>query len=91
MGHKNGNWVSVMTPTYVVVGIAERAEFDRIELPVTNHGGHVGRAVLTKTARDAGGLTVVFQHWYGPTPAERLEAAAVAQRLARQGTAGVAA
>lgn len=78
------NWASVMAPAYVYVGIVKREEFDRIALPVTDHGAtNPDRPVLTKTARDPSGCTVVFQHWYGPTPAERAAEAAAAQALAR--------
>ena len=81
------NWASVMTPDYVYVGIVKREEFDRIALPATDHGvNNPDRLVLTKTARDPSGCTVVFQHWYGPTPAQRAAEAAAEEALARMST-----
>lgn len=78
----DSNWASVMTPDYVYVGIVKRDEFDRIALPATDHGAaNPDRPLLTKTARDPSGCTVVFQHWYGPTPAERAAAEAAAQAV----------
>ncbi|AQV94786.1 hypothetical protein BJN34_12935 [Cupriavidus necator] len=61
------NWASVTTPTCVFVGIADRAEFDRLALPAKDHRQQVSemvppRNVLTK-ALDADGVMVVFQHW----------------------------
>ncbi|MNT93763.1 hypothetical protein D3C72_2353120 [compost metagenome] len=49
------------------VGIADRAEFDRLALPATDHrhqkSEHVPRRnVLTKSL-EAEGVMVVFQHW----------------------------
>lgn len=86
------NWVSVLMPDYVYVGIVKREEFDRLALPVTDHGvTNPDRLVLTKTARDPSGCTIVFQHWYGPTPAQRAAEAAAAEALSRVSVAGVAA
>ncbi|GKT21692.1 hypothetical protein [Acidovorax sp. SUPP3334] len=80
----DSNWASVMTPDYVYVGIVKREEFDRIALPETDHGAaNPDRPLLTKTARDPSGCTVVFQHWYGPTLAERAAQAAAAEALTR--------
>lgn len=74
------NWATVMTAGYVYVGIVKHSEFDRIDLPATDHGiANPDRPVLTKTARDPSGCTVVFQHWYGPTTAERAVEAAEAK------------
>jgi len=79
----DSNWVSVMTPNYIYVGIAKREDFDRIGLPVGSTGS-ADKPVLCKTAQDANGCTVVFQHWYGPTPAERAAAQAVELLRARR-------
>lgn len=84
------NWAQVMTSTHVFVGIVKRKDFDLIDLPATDHGAaNPDRPVITKTANDPSGCTVVFQHWYGPTPAERAAEAAAAQALARITTARV--
>lgn len=89
MDTEGKNWAVVMTPTHVLVRVAARADFDRIALPAKDHGARDALLpVITKTATDPGGVRVVFEHWYGTTPMVRLGAA---QRLARQGTAGVAA
>jgi len=64
------NWASVSTSKVVYVGIVDRAEFDRIELPATEHAAIAGllpsepaRRCISKMAADATGLLVVFQHW----------------------------
>lgn len=57
------NWAYVSSPTKVVVGIATRAEFQRIALPEMDHRAEQpAQALLSKTL-DAGGITVVFQFW----------------------------
>lgn len=76
------DWVSVTLPDFIFVGIADRAAFDKIALPVTD-GAERDRAVLTKSMT-GNGVTVVFQHWYGPTEAERRAQEAVAR--IRQGS-----
>lgn len=84
------NWAQVMAPTHVFVGIVKRKDFDLIALPATDHGAaNPDRPVITKTATAPSGCTVVFQHWYGPTPAERAAADAAAQALARITVAAV--
>lgn len=86
------NWAQVMASTHVFVGIVKRKDFDAIALPATDHGAtNPDRPVITKTARDPAGVQVIFQHWYGPSPAERAAEAAAAKALARITAAGVAA
>lgn len=77
------NWLMVATPTTVYCGIASREDFDRIALPVQDHGP--GRPVLTKTATHEARLSVqvVFQHWYGPNPADQEAAEAIARMRGR--------
>lgn len=88
----SSNWATVMTANYVYVGIVKRSEFDRIDLPATDHGiADPERPVLTKTARDPSGVTVVFQHWYGPSPSERMAQDLADQALARVTVAQVSA
>ncbi|KWR88806.1 hypothetical protein [Cupriavidus sp. IDO] len=61
------SWASVVTPTCVFVGIADREEFDRLALPAKDHRQQINelvprRNVLTKSL-EAEGVMVVFQHW----------------------------
>lgn len=75
------NWLTVADAKTVYCGIASRDEFDLIALPAKDHGS-AGRPVLTKTVVHGvtgAGVTVVFQHWYGPSPAERAAEAALAR------------
>lgn len=81
------DWVSVLTPRLVYVGIADRSEFDRIAAPVRDDGADGGPKVLVKSVEEHG-VQVVFQHWYGPKPSEE-EANAVIERL-RLGAGAVA-
>lgn len=71
------NFISVTTPHLVTALIAKRAEFDKIALPAIDHGQtNPNRPLLTKTAYhgNTGEMTVVFEHWYGLMPAERIAA-----------------
>ena len=84
------NWAQIMAPTHVFVGIVKRSDFDNIALPAIDHGAaDPNRPVLSKTARDPAGVQVIFQHWYGPTPAERAAEEAAAEALARVKLSGV--
>ena len=81
------NWAQVMASAYVVVGIVKRSDFDLIDLPAHDHGAtDPNRPVITKKAKDPSGVQVVFQHWYGPTPAERAAEAEAAEALSRAAT-----
>lgn len=76
----SSNWASIASPNLVFVGIVDRAEFDKLDLPAIDHGAtNPEKPVLTKTAYHGndGRVGVCFQHWYGPTPAERETAAAM--------------
>lgn len=68
------NFVAVALPRFVYVGIAKREEFDRLDLPVSDCQESGGNPVLVKSMVDAG-VTVVFQHWYGPTTTEHVDQA----------------
>lgn len=64
------NWAAVATPTVVYVGIATREEFDQIALPVQDIALILpDHPVLVKTTATPEGFQVIFQYWYGPTPA----------------------
>lgn len=75
------NWVQVLGPTAIYVGIVDREEFDKIALPVRDAGANGGNKVLVKSM-EQDGVMVVFQHWYGPTPAEQAANEAV-ERMRR--------
>lgn len=83
----DSNWVSVLTPTCIYVGITERTEFDLIALPVRDDGADGGPKVLVKTM-EQDGVIVVFQHHYGPKAHEEA-ANEVIERL-RLGAGAVA-
>lgn len=63
--HNPLQFVGVATPTLVYVGIADRADFDRIAAPCVDHGAKEGGHVLTKTVGNLGTdeVSVVFQYW----------------------------
>jgi hypothetical protein len=55
-----GLFVGVMEPgTLIYIGVPDRAAFDRIARPCTDHAP---KNLLTKTV-DADGIYIVFQHW----------------------------
>ena len=54
--------VTVAAPSLIYVALAQRADFDRIALPLVDHGAGAIGHVLTKTAT-AGLCFVVFQFW----------------------------
>lgn len=51
--------------TLVYVGVADRAQFDKINLPCDDHGENENGHVLVKTlgGMRASEVTVIFQHW----------------------------
>jgi hypothetical protein len=52
--------------SYVYVGVADRAAFDRIRAPCHDRGENRDGHVLTKSVEetsDGGRTTVVFQYW----------------------------
>ena len=59
------DFVSVITPTIVYVGIARREDFDKIAAPVKDSGEMAYGHVLTKTvgADPSTGTCIIFQHW----------------------------
>lgn len=55
-----GLFVGVMEPgTLIYIGVPDRAAFDRIARPCTDHAP---KNLLTKSI-DGDGICVVFQHW----------------------------
>lgn len=63
------DFVGVPDPTYVFVGIADRAKFDKIAMPFHDHGESERGHVLTKTVEcPRTNVSVVFQHWIKPPP-----------------------
>lgn len=59
------NWAAVATPRAVYVGLEDRAEFDKIALPATEHAPREdGERCVSKAVKDpASGVMVIFQHW----------------------------
>lgn len=73
-------FVAVSEPRLVYVGVADREAFDKLDLPLVDHGeseksGHV----LSKSCDD-GRVRIVFQYWLKnvalPSEERRLRAAA---------------
>jgi hypothetical protein len=68
------NFVGVVTPRWICVGVVDRAEFDKISRPASDHGLRPHGHVLTKSVEQRG-VIVVFQHWLSyRSPSERHEA-----------------
>jgi hypothetical protein len=57
--------VAVASPNIVYVGIADRRDFDMIDVPVVDNGENENGHVLIKTVGDLGSdeVTVIFQFW----------------------------
>ena len=58
-------FVSVTTPTLIFIGVDDRADFDKIALPLQDSGQNERGHVLVKRLGDFSGdkPTIVFQHW----------------------------
>jgi len=58
-------FVGVTTPTLIYVGVKDRADFDKIALPLHDNGPNERGHVLVKTLGNFDGVktTVIFQHW----------------------------
>jgi hypothetical protein len=79
-------FVGVPTPTLVYVGVANRADFDKIQLPLHDAGENERGHVLVKTLGEFDGthVTVIFQHWLKSLTTD----AFLADAKARRGDAG---
>jgi hypothetical protein len=56
------NWVGIGDGRLIYILVAKRDEFDRIALPLTDHGVTENGHVLSK-ALEKDGVYIVFQHW----------------------------
>ncbi len=58
-------FVGVTTPTLIYIGVKDRADFDKIALPLQDHGAGPNGHVLSKRLGEftRGTPTIVFQHW----------------------------
>lgn len=58
-------YVGVTTPTLIYIGIKDRAEFDKIALPLHDAGENERGHVLVKRLGECDGtsVTIIFQHW----------------------------
>jgi hypothetical protein len=67
----------------VYVLMEKRVEFDKIALPVTDHGEHLTGHVLSKSM-DGDGVYVVFQYWLKSRTHEALSADLAAERARKE-------
>lgn len=67
--HRPQDYVGTSVPGLVYVGFANRQAFDRITLPMVDHGENDDGHVLTKSL-EADGCRVVFQYWIKSLTAE---------------------
>ncbi|SDG59755.1 hypothetical protein SAMN05216338_1001856 [Bradyrhizobium sp. Rc2d] len=60
---EHSDFVGVVTPTLIYVGVSSREEFDKILLPALDHGENdKGNHVISKSIKQ-GETQVIFQHW----------------------------
>jgi len=76
--HRPLNFVNIAHPHIVYIGIADRAEFDSLDLPCSDHGENDRGHVLVKSL-EASGVMVIFQYWIKSRTAEALLAASQAR------------
>jgi hypothetical protein len=55
-------YVGIIDPHFIYIGVSKRADFDKIALPMTDHGAERGAHCLSKTLK-ADGVMVIFQYW----------------------------
>jgi hypothetical protein len=60
--HRPQVFVGVVGPHVIYVGIADRAQFDKIAAPCSDHGENDDGHVLVKSVQGYG-VMVVFQYW----------------------------
>jgi hypothetical protein len=63
--HRPNEFVGITTPTLIYIGVEDRAEFDRIALPLQDNGPNETGHVLVKSLGKYNGKkpTIIFQHW----------------------------
>lgn len=79
--HRPQDFIGVPNPEMVIVGIADRAAFDRIAAPVLDAGENDLGHVLVKSV--GGNVMVIFQHWIKSRTVEALLADMDAERDAK--------
>lgn len=67
--HNPQTFVKVAHPGFIYIGVKNREDFDRIGVPVTDHGQNDVGHVLTKTVEE-NGVRVIFQFWLKSLTAE---------------------
>jgi hypothetical protein len=60
--HKPRDFVGIVDPHWIYIGVGKREDFDKIAVPLVNHGENDRGYVLTKTVEQHG-VQVVFQFW----------------------------
>lgn len=83
--HRPFDFVRVAADTFVYVGVADRAQFDLIAAPCTDHGENNNGHLLSKWV-EGDGVRVIFQHWLLIRTAEAI----LADREAERAATGVA-
>jgi hypothetical protein len=72
--HRPADYINVLEGGELIyIGFADRAAFDRIALPCTDHGEKDHGHVLTKSL-DAGGIYIVFQYFLKSRTIEAIRA-----------------
>lgn len=65
--HRPQTFVTVLDPRTLIIGVADRAAFDRIGAPLQDHGetdrGHCLTKAIEATHPSSGDVCVVFQFW----------------------------
>lgn len=74
--HRPLDFVGIVSPRVVFIGVGDRAKFDMIDLPLIDHGENENGHCLTKSiqAPDLTGALVVFQYWIKSRTTEALMA-----------------
>lgn len=58
------NHVRVTSPNLIYILLTDRAEFDTINLPCSDHGDKAERGhVLSKSIMESGKPYIIIQHW----------------------------
>jgi hypothetical protein len=73
--HRLRDFIGVIDSHLILIGVAKREDFDKIAVPVIDHGADDCGHVLTKMVESGGsGVQVVFQYWLlsrNPAPMRR--------------------
>jgi hypothetical protein len=82
---KPTDFVGIAGPTLVYIGVAKRADFDKLALPCADNGENADGHVLTKMVGEFKGseVTVIFQHWVKQKTIEAVLADSEARRASQ--------